>query len=174
MIIRNIENYNKPKIPKKKDYLSANNIVSVISIGFLTFTISCSSNMNIIEENPNTSDSLLQSTTNLTESELSKINSTESIGSLKPNAPNPFMPTTTINYEINNKTDQPDSVNVSFYNIKGELIRVLVDDFQVSGEYKFEWDGKDDDGNPVESGVYFYKLVINEEEVGTKKMILLK
>lgn len=174
MIIKNIENYINPKVPSKGDFLSANNIVSVISIGLLTFTLSCSSNVNLIEDNPSTSDSLLQSTNNLTESELNKINSTESIGSLETNYPNPFMPTTTINYTIKNNSDQPDSVNVSFYDLKGKLIRTLIDDFQKSGEYKFEWNGKDNEDLSVESGVYFYKLVINGKEVGVKKMILLK
>ncbi len=53
-------------------------------------------------------------------------------------------------------------------------IRTLIDDFQKSGEYKFEWNGKDNDDLSVESGVYFYKLVINGKEVGVKKMILMK
>ncbi len=84
----------------------------------------------------------MQSTHNLTESELNKINSTESISSLEKNYPNPFMPTTTINYTIKNNTDQPDSVNVSFYDLKGKLIRTLIDDFQKSyyhGEIKIEF-----------------------------------
>ena len=150
MIIKNIENYNKPQVPNRSELLSANNIVSVISIGLLTFTLSCSSNTKIIEENPNSSDSLLT------------------------NYPNPFMPTTTIGYKIKNSTNQPDSVNVSIYNVKGKLIRTLFNDFQNSGEYTLEWNGKNDDDVQVESGVYFYKLEINGNQLETKKMLLLK
>ena len=137
MRIKKIENYNKPKIPNRSELLSANNIVSVISIGLLTFTLSCSSNVKIIEKDANSSDSL------------------------STNYPNPFMPTTIINYKIENNTNQPDSVNVSFYNLEGKLVRTLVNDFQENGEYKLEWNGKDENDEPVESGVYFYKLEIN-------------
>lgn len=174
MIIKNIENYNKPKIPSKGDFLSANNIVSVISIGLLTFTLSCSSNVNLIEKEPNSSDSLLTSFPNLTESEKNKINSIDSTDSLLTNYPNPFMPTTTIGYKINNNNNQPDSVNVSIYNVKGEIIKTLINDFQNSGEYKLEWNGKDNDDVKVESGVYFYKIVINGNQSEIKKMLLLK
>ena len=84
------------------------------------------------------------------------------------------MPTTTIGYKIKNSTNQPDSVNVSIYNVKGKLIRTLFNDFQNSGEYTLEWNGKNDDDVQVESGVYFYKLEINGNQLETKKMLLLK
>lgn len=161
MLINEIENYNKPKIPNKGDFLAANNIISVISLGLLTFTLSCSSNVKLIEKDPNSPDSLLTNSNNVNNAFLT-------------NEPNPFMPTTTISYKIKNSNNQPDSVNVSIYNIDGELVRTLINDFQESGEYQSEWDGKDENDVSVESGIYFYKLEINGDQLETKKMLLLK
>lgn len=150
MVLKEIENYDNPKIPNKVEFLSANNIVSVISIGLLTFTLCCSPNIQIIEKDTNSSDSLLT------------------------NYPNPFMPTTTIDYKVENSSGQPDSINVSIFNIDGKLVRVLVNEFQESGEYKLDWNGNDENDGSVESGVYFYKLEINGVQSATKKMLLMK
>jgi hypothetical protein len=70
------------------------------------------------------------------------------------NHPNPFNPTTTITYRI----DQPDYVTLSIYNIQGQLIRILVDSYQNPGEYSIMWDGNDANGNKAASGVYLYKI----------------
>ena len=149
MIKKNIENYDKPKIPNKGDFFSANNIVSVISIGLLTITLSCSSNVKIIEKETNSSDSLLT------------------------NYPNPFMPTKTIKYLIEDTDKTRNSVKVTIYNNKGDLVRNLFNGFQLNGEYNLEWNGKNDNDESVSSGIYFYKIEINEKQE-VKKMLLLK
>ncbi len=89
--------------------------------------------------------------------------------SLQQNIPNPFNPYTEINYEIGQDAD----VNISIYNLLGEKVRTLVDNHHSAGPYKVEWDGCDDYGKPLASGMYFYKMVA-EDYKETKKMILLK
>ena len=88
---------------------------------------------------------------------------------LADNYPNPFNPSTTIEYSITNDSH----VNLSIYNVSGRLIRTLVDEFKVINSYKVIWDGKDDRGNAAASGVYFYKLKI-KDYVESKKLVLLR
>ena len=85
--------------------------------------------------------------------------------------PNPFNPTTTIKYTIKERAH----VSLKVYNVAGQLVRTLVDDMQAPTEAGFakEWNGMNDQGAPVSSGVYFYKLVTNNFSQ-TKKMVLLK
>jgi len=88
---------------------------------------------------------------------------------LHDNYPNPFNPTTTIRYDL------PEAANVllELYSIRGERVRVLVDQRQPFGRYDVQWDGRDSSGRTVASGVYFYKLRAGGF-VHTKKMLLLK
>jgi hypothetical protein len=74
---------------------------------------------------------------------------------MKQNFPNPFNPTTTIEYSI------PTTGNVSLgvYNVAGQKIRTLVNDTQAASFYKVVWDGRNDNGMTVGTGTYFYKLV---------------
>jgi hypothetical protein len=85
--------------------------------------------------------------------------------------PNPFNPTTTIKYAIRDRGH----VSLKIYNAAGQLIRTLVNDMQSPREDGFtkEWNGLNDQGQPVSSGVYFYKLV-TKGFTQTKKMVLLK
>jgi hypothetical protein len=89
--------------------------------------------------------------------------------SLKDNYPNPFNPETRINYSI----VHPCQVRLAIFNVLGQRIRVLVDQYQSSGSNQVVWDGKDDNGNEVASGVYFYKLEAGEFNQ-TKKMVLIR
>jgi len=75
--------------------------------------------------------------------------------SLTQNFPNPFNPTTTIEYSI------PTAGNVSLvvYNVAGQKVRTLVNNTQSASFYKVVWDGKNDNGMTVGTGTYFYKLV---------------
>lgn len=83
--------------------------------------------------------------------------------------PNPFNPTTTIAYSVASRT----RVDLSIYNVKGELVRTLVDEMQDPNGYRVTWDGRDDHGNPVASGTYFYRLNAGGYQ-NTKKLQLLK
>ena len=70
------------------------------------------------------------------------------------NRPNPFNPTTTIEYSI--EKDSP--VNLSIFNVKGQVVRTLVDEHKPRGSYVVSWDATNNFGEPVASGVYWYRL----------------
>jgi immune inhibitor A len=94
--------------------------------------------------------------------------------SLGQNFPNPFNPTTTIVYELNPvNQDRETHVVLSIFNILGRRVRTLVDGEQSAGRYTVIWDGTDESGLEVASGVYFYRLNRGGESE-SKKMILLK
>jgi dienelactone hydrolase len=86
------------------------------------------------------------------------------------NYPNPFNPTTTIKFSLQNDS----SANISIYNIKGQKIVTLLDNQITEGTHSIIWNGKDDKCNPVSSGVYYYKLIIDNKIVKMKKCLLLK
>lgn len=88
---------------------------------------------------------------------------------LSQNYPNPFNPTTTINYQIS----RPGSIKINIYDVNGRLVRQLINERKTTGKYSVTWDGKNEYGNPVASGNYFYQIV-SEDFVQAKKMILLK
>jgi hypothetical protein len=94
--------------------------------------------------------------------------------SLLQNYPNPFNPTTTIQFRVQSLELRgliPTTLKI--YNILGQMVRVLVDEEKVAGTYTAYWDGNDQNGQPVSSGIYFYKLDAgNFSEV--KKMVLIK
>ncbi|MDO9578310.1 MAG: T9SS type A sorting domain-containing protein [Candidatus Cloacimonadales bacterium] len=85
------------------------------------------------------------------------------------NYPNPFNPETNISFSI--PTDQELSLNI--YNMKGQKVRELISGQFASGSHSVVWDGKDENGRQVSSGLYFYKLKTDEKEI-SKKMLLLK
>ena len=91
---------------------------------------------------------------------------------LSQNSPNPFNPSTTISYSIPDDTQEL-AVKLNVYNIRGQLVRTLVDDSQGPGTYNLNWDGTDGQGKQVSSGVYFYRLVAGDF-VSTRKMVVLK
>jgi len=86
------------------------------------------------------------------------------------NYPNPFNPSTTIALAVK---DDNTPVKVSIYNVKGQLVNILVDETVASGLYNFDWSGKDSSNRPVSSGVYFYKVKIGNLNA-THKMLMLK
>ncbi|GBD87989.1 flagellar basal body rod modification protein [bacterium BMS3Abin03] len=88
---------------------------------------------------------------------------------LEQNYPNPFNPTTTIEYNLNSS----ENVQLNIFDIKGERIKTLVNDFQPAGNYKVQWNGTNSRGSKLSSGVYFYSIKTGGS-VSTKKMILLK
>ncbi|MCJ7576992.1 MAG: T9SS type A sorting domain-containing protein, partial [candidate division Zixibacteria bacterium] len=92
------------------------------------------------------------------------------------NYPNPFNPTTRIPFTVHGSqfmVRRPIPTTLKIYNILGQLVKVLVDEEKVAGAYTTYWDGKDQNGQPVSSGIYFYKLEAGDfTEV--KKMVLIK
>jgi hypothetical protein len=92
------------------------------------------------------------------------------INALYQNYPNPFNPATTIKYSIKERA----RVSLKIYNVAGQLVRTLIDREQHPSEVRpVVWDGRNDRGNPVASGVYFYKLA-TKGFTSTKKMVILK
>lgn len=85
------------------------------------------------------------------------------------NFPNPFNPETEIRYDLY----APAKVTLAVYNELGQRIRVLVQTPQNAGNYWVNWDGKDDLGRVVASGVYFYRLQTGHD-VQTRRMVMLK
>jgi hypothetical protein len=88
---------------------------------------------------------------------------------LSQNYPNPFNPSTTIAFEL----QHPAYANLSVFDVRGGLVTTLVNGPMTVGSKEMGWDGRDAAGNPVGSGVYFYRLTAGETSL-TKKMVLLK
>ena len=93
------------------------------------------------------------------------------------NYPNPFNPTTTISYAL----PEQSKVNLTVFDILGQELITLQEDVQAAGNYKLQWSGKDQLGNPVSTGVYFARLqVVDSATDGagafskTIKMLYLK
>ncbi len=85
------------------------------------------------------------------------------------NYPNPFNPETTIYFNLNAES----KVALDIYNVKGQKINNLVDSFKPSGNHKTVWDGRDYNGKEVTSGVYYYRITTETDNL-TGKMLLLK
>lgn len=88
---------------------------------------------------------------------------------LTQNQPNPFNPTTTIAYSLSVGAH----VTLTIFDVGGRRVRVLTDTMAAAGPHDVSWDGLDDNGRGVASGVYFYRLVAGSF-TQTKKMVLLK
>ncbi len=84
------------------------------------------------------------------------------------NYPNPFNPVTTIQYNLAKNTN----VNLTIYNIQGQIVKTLIDNTQAAGTYQINWDATNQFGSKVSSGLYFYKLTTSSF-TKTKKMIVL-
>ncbi len=83
--------------------------------------------------------------------------------------PNPFNPATKITFSI----AEDASVNLSIYNVAGQLIRCLVNEYKRKNTYTEIWDGKDNNGNHVASGIYFYRLKTDSFS-NSKKIVLIR
>ena len=88
---------------------------------------------------------------------------------LQDNYPNPFNPTTNIKFQ----TPASGTVKLAIYDMLGNKIKTIVNEKRSAGLYNVQWDGTNDLGVSVSSGVYFYKLTSNNH-VATKKMMFIK
>jgi hypothetical protein len=89
---------------------------------------------------------------------------------LHANFPNPFNPTTTIDYDLNQAGD----VQLSVYDMLGQKVADLYTGAQAMGSYSVTWDGRDEHGATVASGVYFYRLLLDGQTSQSRVMTLLK
>jgi len=90
---------------------------------------------------------------------------------LQGNFPNPFNPVTTIRFDL--KNDLGAVAVIKIYNVKGQVIRILYLRLHGKGQYDLVWDGKDNDGRLMGSGVYFYTISC-DRHVAAGKMTLLQ
>ena len=89
--------------------------------------------------------------------------------SISQNYPNPFNTETTIEYQLPNSSD----VSLRIYNIMGQLVKTLVNRNQPVGYYSIQWNGRNDKGDNVSSGIYLYRLNVKDFDQ-TKKLVLLR
>lgn len=87
---------------------------------------------------------------------------------LKPNYPNPFNNETVIEYGL----PAASNVQLVIYNLKGQVVRMLVNEYQPAGFKKAQWNGRDDQGMPVSSGLYF--MSFEAGEISSVRKILLQ
>jgi len=101
--------------------------------------------------------------------EVPEIVTNTQITSLEGNYPNPFNPSTTIKYSL----AQNDNVKLQVFNIKGQVVRTLVNANQDAGFHSVVWNGVDNNNTSVASGIYFYRLETNTTKE-VKRMLLMK
>jgi len=87
------------------------------------------------------------------------------------NYPNPFNSATVIEYEVN--SPKPVAIDLNVINLKGQLVKTLISKKQSRGHYFTTWNGKNEQGIPVPSGVYFYQ-VYSPEFKTVRKMIVVR
>jgi hypothetical protein len=88
---------------------------------------------------------------------------------LNDNYPNPFNPTTSIQFDLPRQSH----VTIEIYNLLGQRVARLTDEEYSAGSHKVVWNGISSDGQPITSGIYFYRME-TDDFVETKKMLLLK
>jgi hypothetical protein len=88
---------------------------------------------------------------------------------LLPAYPNPFNPETTIRYELAARAH----VSLRVYDVSGATVRTLVDESKAAGSYTLTWNGRDDHGSAVSSGMYFYRITAGSFS-DVRKMTLVK
>jgi len=141
---------------------------------FLSNVWSQTCNLKIYLKNGSIDSFSVQSIKKITFSGFTNIENTKEINNLikifklKQNYPNPFNPKTIIEYEI----PKARLVDLKIYDINGQLVKKFSNSCQ-AGMNKTIWDGKNNKGNLVASGIYFYQVIF-ENSILTKRMILLK
>ncbi|CAG1772904.1 hypothetical protein BAC2_03221 [uncultured bacterium] len=89
--------------------------------------------------------------------------------SLLQNFPNPFNPTTTIEYQL----PVAGTVQIRMFNLAGQLVRVLDEGYRSAGTHSMVWDGSDEAGRTLASGVYVYQIAFGNDRIA-KKLVFLK
>ena len=85
------------------------------------------------------------------------------------NYPNPFNPSTTFRYTLS----EPNQVSLNVYSMLGQLVKTIVNEQQAEGQYEATWDGRNETGSTVSSGIYIYRMTAGSF-VETKRMLFLK
>jgi flagellar hook assembly protein FlgD len=93
---------------------------------------------------------------------------------LQQNYPNPFNPVTTIEYDLGFVDGPYQKVSMTIYDILGRNVKTLVNEQQSIGRYRLKWNGKDQNGANVASGIYFVHLLTDMGRSQTKKIMLVR
>ena len=88
---------------------------------------------------------------------------------LSQNYPNPFNPETTIRFDL----PRSEEIDLAVYNLTGQKVATLAHGLREAGTYTLRWDGQDNDGRELASGVYMYRLEAGER-METRKLLLLR
>tara|TARA_B100000686_G_scaffold76341_1_gene82290 strand:- start:12634 stop:24201 length:11568 start_codon:yes stop_codon:yes gene_type:complete len=96
------------------------------------------------------------------------------ITNLYPNYPNPFNPLTNIRYDIGLLDGLSQNVSINVYNLLGQRIRRLVENVDQLGQFTIQWDGRNETGKDMPTGIYFVQLTTGTGIVKNSKMMLLK
>ena len=88
---------------------------------------------------------------------------------LSQNYPNPFNPSTVIEYSVPIGTN----VSIDIFNVLGQKVKTLTNETKAPGTYRVEWDGTDESGQTVSTGIYLYRFHAGDV-VQSKKMVLMK
>jgi hypothetical protein len=88
---------------------------------------------------------------------------------LQQNFPNPFSPATQIRFQLSAASN----AEIAVYDVKGRLVKTLASQVFDAGTHVLDWDGRDDSGNMLSSGIYFYKLTAGSF-TETKRMVLVR
>ena len=151
MIFRKNENNTINKYTlNRSDFLSAKNVLLIISIGLLISLLGCSLNAKAYKKDVNSADSLFTNNTNL------------------------FGELTTFEYKIESQRKENNSVTIIIYDVKGNIVRNLFNGFQLNGEYKFEWDKNNDNNVLVDTGIYYCRIIVNNKQLEPIKILLAK
>ena len=92
---------------------------------------------------------------------------------LMQNYPNPFQENTYVSYQLANDA----RINISIFNITGQLVATLIDGEQKSGAYQLQWNGRDAHNNSLANGIYFYRMIVERNgqiENIAKRMLLMR
>jgi flagellar hook assembly protein FlgD len=89
------------------------------------------------------------------------------------NYPNPFNPSTTIEFDVPEVANKIPRVAVQIFNILGQKVTTLERGIHDAGRYSIRWDGRNENGVQVATGVYFYRLLAGDY-TSTKKMVMMK
>ena len=92
---------------------------------------------------------------------------------LDQNYPNPFNPQTSISFTVPGSEGDLVDVSLKVYSLRGRLVKTLVDNQQEAGYHTAVWDGHDEVGKKVSSGIYLYRLEAGEK-IAVRKMVILK
>ncbi|MDD4687309.1 MAG: M6 family metalloprotease domain-containing protein [Candidatus Cloacimonetes bacterium] len=150
----------------ERDNLVQNNVITPLLSAYTSFYWRVSAKNSYASSNFSSSFRFTTGDWSADEDELNQV----PITSLQQNIPNPFNPTTTISFSVENPTQL---ASLKIYNSKGQLVRNLYQGIPGINKLSVYWDGKDNAGNDLSSGIYLYRLE-SSSNVLTRKMLLSK